>query len=107
MLIVRKQLIRKKHLKFLDQSYQTGFHLTKKFFEQLANNTPNSEMMERSLPDIKNELNEEYLKLLKAIDNKKLTQAQKKEIAMEFTRLLEDFVDAFNDKKKHKFISED
>ena len=53
------------------------------------------------------ELNEEYPKLLKAIDNKKLTQAQKKEIAMEFTRLLEDFVDAFNDKKKHKFISED
>lgn len=64
-------------------------------------------MFDRTLADMKKDLNIEYPKLLKAIDNKKLTQAQKKEIAMEFTRLLEDFVDAFNDKKKHKFISED
>jgi hypothetical protein len=82
--------------------------LTKKHWtDALADNIPNSDMFKRSLPELKNELNEEYPKLLKAIDNKKLTQAQKKEIAMEFTRLLEDFVDAFNDKKKHKFISED
>mgnify|MGYP000055711173 FL=1 len=82
--------------------------MTKKHWtDALADNIPNSDMFKRSLPELKNELNEEYPKLLKAIDNKKLTQAQKKEIAMEFTRLLEDFVDAFNDKKKHKFISED
>ena len=82
--------------------------MTKKHWtDALADNIPNSDMFKRSLPELKNELNEEYPKLLKAIDNKKLTQAQKKEMAMEFTRLLEDFVDAFNDKKKHKFISED
>ncbi len=79
----------------------------KHWTDALADNIPNSDMFKRSLLELKNELNEEYPKLLKAIDNKKLTQAQKKEIAMEFTQLLEDFVDAFNDKKKHKFISED
>lgn len=64
-------------------------------------------MFKRSLAEIKKDLNDEYPKLLKAIESKKLTPAQKKQAAMEFTRLLEDFVDAFNDKKKHKFISED
>jgi|TARA_R110000803_G_scaffold520_6_gene1816 hypothetical protein len=82
--------------------------LTKKHWtDALADNIPNSDMFKRSLAEIKKDLNDEYPKLLKAIESKKLTPAQKKQAAMEFTRLLEDFVDAFNDKKKHKFISED
>jgi len=73
--------------------------LTKKFLEQLANNIPNSEMFERTLADMKRDLNIEYPKLLKAINNKKLTQAQKTEAAMEFTRLLEEFAEEFDYKK--------
>ena len=73
--------------------------MTKKFFDQLANNIPNSEMFDRTLADMKKDLNIEYPKLLKAIDNKKLTQAQKKEIAMEFTQLLEEFAEEFDYKK--------
>ena len=73
--------------------------LTKKFLEQLANNIPNSEMFERTLADMKKDLNIEYPKLLKAINNKKLTQAQKTEAAMEFTRLLEEFAEVFDYKK--------
>jgi hypothetical protein len=73
--------------------------LTKKFLEQLANNIPNSEMFERTLADMKKDLNIEYPKLLKAINNKKLTQAQKTEAAMEFTRLLEEFAEEFDYKK--------
>jgi len=73
--------------------------LTKKFLEQLANNIPNSEMFERTLANMKRDLNIEYPKLLKAINNKKLTQAQKTEAAMEFTRLLEEFAEEFDYKK--------
>ena len=73
--------------------------MTKKFLEQLANNIPNSEMFERTLADMKKDLNIEYPKLLKAINNKKLTQAQKTEAAMEFTRLLEEFAEEFDYKK--------
>lgn len=73
--------------------------MTKKFLDQLANNTPNSEMFVRTLAEMKKELNVEYPKLLKAINNKKLTQAQKKEVAMEFTRLLEEFAEEFDYKK--------
>ena len=73
--------------------------MTKKFLEQLANNIPNSEMFERTLADMKKDLNIEYPKLLKSINNKKLTQAQKTEAAMEFTRLLEEFAEEFDYKK--------
>ena len=73
--------------------------MTKKFLEQLANNIPNSEMFERTLADMKKDLNIEYPKLLKAINNKKLTQAQKTEAAMEFTRLLEEFAEEFDYKR--------
>tara|TARA_R100001460_G_scaffold4712_2_gene13183 strand:+ start:159 stop:386 length:228 start_codon:yes stop_codon:yes gene_type:complete len=73
--------------------------LTKKFLEQLANNIPNSEMFERTIADMKKDLNVEYPKLLKAINNKKLTQAQKTEAAMEFTRLLEEFAEEFDYKR--------
>ena len=99
-------MTKRKHSNCLDQSYPMEFQLTKKHWtEELAHNTPNEGMFERSLDDIKKELNEEYPKLLKSIESKKLTQAQKKEVAMEYTALLEEFVEAFND-KKHKFISE-
>ena len=67
--------------------------------EQLANNIPNAEMFERTLADMKEDLNIEYPKLLKAINNKKLTQAQKTEAAMEFTLLLEEFAEVFDYKK--------
>jgi|TARA_A200000159_G_scaffold164694_1_gene195536 hypothetical protein len=67
--------------------------------EQLANNIPNAEMFERTLADMKEDLNIEYPKLLKAINNKKLTQAQKTEAAMEFTRLLEEFAEEFDYKR--------
>ncbi len=73
--------------------------MTKKFLEQLANNIPNSEMFERTIADMKKDLNVEYPKLLKAINNKKLTQAQKTEAAMEFTRLLEEFAEEFDYKR--------
>lgn len=62
--------------------------MTKKFLDQLANNTPNSEMFVRTLAEMKKELNVEYPKLLKAIDNKKLTQAQKKEVAFTKTSFM-------------------
>lgn len=68
----------------------------KHWTEELAHNTPNEGMFERSLDDIKKELNEEYPKLIKSIQSKKLTQAQKKEVAMEYTDLLEEFVKAYN-----------
>jgi hypothetical protein len=73
--------------------------LTKKFLEQLANNIPNSEMFDRTLADMKKDLNKEYPKLLKAINDKKLTQTQKKEAAMAFTELLEEFAEVFDHKK--------
>ena len=73
--------------------------MTKKFLEQLANNIPNAEMFERTLADMKEDLNIEYPKLLKAINNKKLNQAQKTEAAMEFTRLLEEFAEEFDYKR--------
>ena len=60
-------------------------------------------MFVRTLAEMKKELNVEYPKLLKAIDNKKLTQAQKKEVAMEFTRLLEEFAEEFDYKKDSQF----
>ena len=57
-------------------------------------------MFERSLSDIKEELNEQYPILIKTLHNKKLTQAQKKQAAMEFTALLEEFVETFEKNKK-------
>lgn len=71
-----------------------------KFLDSLSNNTPNSDMFERSLSDIKEELNEQYPILIKTLHNKKLTQAQKKQAAMEFTALLEEFVETFEKNKK-------
>jgi len=67
-----------------------------KFLDDLANNSPHEEMfLPPNLDEIKQELNKEYPKLIKAIHNKKLTQAQKKEAAMKFTDLLEEFAEAF------------
>jgi hypothetical protein len=90
-------MTKRKHSNCSDQSYQTEYQLSKKHWtEELAHNTPNEGMFERSLDDIKKELNEEYPKLIKSIQSKKLTQAQKKEVAMEYTDLLEEFVEAYN-----------
>jgi hypothetical protein len=72
--------------------------LTKKHWtDALADNIPNSDMFKRSLAEIKKDLNDEYPKLLKAIDSKKLTQEQKKAITLEFTQLLEELADAYTD----------
>ena len=67
--------------------------------EQLANNIPTEELIERTPADKKEDINIDYPKLLKAINNKKLTQAQKTEAAMEFTRLLEEFAEEFDYKR--------
>ena len=70
--------------------------MTKKHWtDALADNIPNSDMFKRSLAEIKKDLNDEYPKLLKAIDSKKLTQEQKKAITLEFTQLLEELADAY------------
>ena len=51
-------------------------------------------------------LNKEYPKLLKNINNKKISQQDKKKLAMEFTKFLEELEDntpndkQFNTKKK-------
>ena len=51
-------------------------------------------------------LNKEYPKLLKNINNKKISQQDKKKFAMEFTKFLEELADntpndkQFNTKKK-------
>lgn len=72
--------------------------MTKKHWtDALADNIPNSDMFKRSLAEIKKDLNDEYPKLLKAIDSKKLTQEQKKAITLEFTQLLEELADAYTD----------
>jgi hypothetical protein len=74
--------------------------MTKKHWtDALADNIPNSDMFKRSLAEIKKDLNDEYPKLLKAIESKKLTPAQKKQAAMEFIRLLEEFAEEFDYKK--------
>ena len=56
--------------------------------------------------DIVEKINKEYPKLLKNINNKKISQKDKKKIAMEFTKFLEDLADntpnakQFNSKRK-------
>ena len=71
---------------------------TNKFLDDLANNSPNAGMFDKpTLKEIKKQLNEEYPKLWKAIDSKKLTQEQKKAITLEFTQLLEELADAYTD----------
>jgi len=56
--------------------------------------------------EIIEKLNKEYPKLLKNINNKKISQAEKKKKAMEFTKFLEELADntphktQFNTKKK-------
>ena len=69
-----------------------------KFYEALANNSPNSEQFgQATQQQIKKDLNKEYPKLLKAIDSKKLTQEQKRKITLEFTELLQELADTFDD----------
>ena len=69
-----------------------------KFLEDLANNSPNAGMFDKpTLKDIKKQLNEEYPKLMKAINSKKLTQQEKRAKAEEFTRLLEELADHYMD----------
>ena len=56
--------------------------------------------------EIVEKLNKEYPKLLKNINNKKISQKDKKKFAMEFTKFLEELADntpnekQFNTKKK-------
>jgi len=56
--------------------------------------------------EIVEKLNKEYPKLLKNINNKKISQKDKKKLAMEFTKFLEELADntpnekQFNTKKK-------
>lgn len=56
--------------------------------------------------EIVEKLNKEYPKLLKNINNKKISQKEKKKLAMEFTKFLEELADntpndkQFNTKKK-------
>jgi len=69
-----------------------------KFLDDLANNSPNADMFDKTtLKDIKKQLNEEYPKLMKAINSKTLTQQQKRSKAEEFTRLLEELADHYMD----------
>ena len=69
-----------------------------KFFDDLANNSPNAGMFPKpKLKDTINELNKEYPKLMKAINSKKLTQQEKRTKAEEFTRLLEELADHYMD----------
>jgi len=69
-----------------------------KFLEDLANNSPNEGMFDKpTLKDIKKQLNEDYPKLMKAINSKTLTQQQKRTKAEEFTRLLEELADHYMD----------
>ena len=69
-----------------------------KFLNDLANNTPNADMFDKpTLKDIKKQLNDEYPKLMKAINSKKLTQQEKRTKAEEFTRLLEELADHYMD----------
>ena len=56
--------------------------------------------------EIVEKLNKEYPKLLKNINNKKISQKDKKKLAMEFTKFLEELADntpndkQFNTKRK-------
>ena len=56
--------------------------------------------------EIVEKLNKEYPKLLKNINNKKISQKEKKKLAMEFTKFLEELADntpndkQFNTNKK-------
>ena len=69
-----------------------------KFLNDLANNTPNADMFDKpTLKDIKKQLNDEYPKLMKAINSKKFTQQEKRTKAEEFTRLLEELADHYMD----------
>ena len=68
-----------------------------KFLEQLANNSPNSGQFKKTLQDIKDDLNIEYPKFLKAINSKKLSQQEKRQITNEFTELLQELADTFDD----------
>ena len=71
---------------------------TNKFLEDLANNSPNEGMFDKpTLKDIKKQLNDQYPKLMKAINSKTLTQQQKRTKAEEFTRLLEELADHYMD----------
>ena len=68
-----------------------------KFLDDLANNSPNAGQFKRTLQDIKDDLNVEYPKFLKAINSKKLTQDDKREKTSEFIRLLEELADKMQD----------
>ena len=68
-----------------------------KFLDDLANNCPNAGQFKRTLQDIKDDLNIEYPKFLKAINSKKLTQDDKREKTSEFIRLLEELADKMQD----------
>ena len=52
--------------------------------------------------EIVEKLNKEYPKLLKNINNKKISQKDKKKLAMEFTKLLEELADNTPNEKQFK-----
>ena len=52
--------------------------------------------------DIVEKLNKEYPKLLKNINNKKISQKDKKKIAMEFTDFLQELADNTPNEKQDK-----
>ncbi len=68
--------------------------------------TPTQQRVIMTKKDIVEKLNKEYPKLLKNINNKKISQKDKKKIAMEFTDFLQELADntpnekQFNTKKK-------
>ena len=52
--------------------------------------------------EIVEKLNKEYPKLLKNINNKKISQKDKKKLAMEFTKFLEELADNTPNEKQFK-----
>ena len=68
--------------------------------------TPKQKRVIMTKKNIVEKINREYPKLLKNINNKKISQKDKKKIAMEFTKFLEELADntpnakQFNSKRK-------
>ena len=72
--------------------------MNKKSFHQKSNHAHNSDQVERTLQDIRNNLNNEYPKFLKAVYSTRLTQQEKKEKTIEFICLLEELANTIKDR---------
>ena len=76
------------------------------FYDVCGNIIESSKSSIMTKKEIVEKLNKEYPKLLKTINNKKISQKDKKKTAMEFTKFLEELADntphetQFNTKKK-------